>query len=242
MWFGDRHTLGGITNEPKYGGFQLYTVAYEITISSIPSTLPYSQAVVLPLAVSTAAAGLYQKGYLELPYPTLHPALDPKSKSSGKTILIWGGSSSVGSTAIQLAKASGLKVITTASKKNLGYVRSLGATWAFDYRSESVARDIVYVLRDTKFMGAYDAISLSETLGPVGEIVHSLGGGKVATVLDPPIDGLPRDVDAIRGRQRSGKWRTYYILTLYLQYRLPILLRSNQKLVMLSGGNMYPKR
>ena len=115
-----RHALGRLTGNPARGGFQLYTIAKEITVAPIPDAIPYEQAVVLPLAISTAAAGLYQKGFLALPYPTINP------KSSGKTILIWGGSSSVGSTAIQLAVGSGLEVISTASKKKFGLCKGIG--------------------------------------------------------------------------------------------------------------------
>lgn len=193
--FDDRHTLGRITNESKYGGFQLYTVAYEITVSPIPDSLSYEKAVVLPLAISTAAAGLYQKGFLEVPYPTVHP------KSSGKTILVWGGSSSVGSTTIQLAVASGLEVVTTSSKKNLDYVKSLGAKHAFDHSSDSVVGDILDVLKGTDYICAYDAISLPESVKPTAEIVHQLGGGKIAVVLAPPTEGLPDDVKAIGGEK-----------------------------------------
>ncbi|KUJ10525.1 oxidoreductase-like protein [Mollisia scopiformis] len=185
------HALGRITNEPKYGGFQLYTVAYEITVSPIPDSIPYEQAVVLPLAISTAAAGLYQKGYLEVPYPTLNP------KPSGQTILVWGGSSSVGSTTIQFAVASGLEVVSTASKKNLDFLKSLGAKHVFDHSSPTVVEDIIAVLKGSQFVGAYDAISLPETMKAAAEIVHQLGGGKVVTVLGAPSEGLPSNVQAI---------------------------------------------
>ena len=178
---------------PAYGGFQLYTVAKEITVASIPDSLPYEQAVVLPLSISTAAAGLYQKGFLEVPYPTIDP------KPTGKTILIWGGSSSVGSTTIQFAVASGLTVVSTASKKNLEYVKALGAHHVFDYSSATVVQDILATLKGSTFVGAFDAISLPESLKPTAEIVHQLGGGKIATVLGAPSEDLPSDVTTVGG-------------------------------------------
>lgn len=59
-------------------------------------------------------------------------------------MLIWGGSSSVGAAAIQLAKASGVSVITTASSHNLSALHSeLGADYALDRNSEQVVDDIV---------------------------------------------------------------------------------------------------
>lgn len=47
-------------------------------------------------------------------------------------LFVYGGSSSVGQYAIQLAKLSGYKVITTASKRNHELVKGLGADLVFD--------------------------------------------------------------------------------------------------------------
>jgi len=94
-----RHCVRLATNDPKHGGSQLYTVCKDIVVSPTPDSLSFEQAVVLPLAVSTAATGLFKKDRLALPYPT------NASKPTGKTVLVWGGSSSVGSSAIQLAAA-----------------------------------------------------------------------------------------------------------------------------------------
>jgi NADPH:quinone reductase-like Zn-dependent oxidoreductase len=188
-----RHALGRLIGDPAYGGFQLYTIAKEITVAGIPDSIPYEQAVVLPLSISTAAAGLYQKGFLELPYPTIDP------KPIGKTILVWGGSSSVGSTTIQLAVASGLDVVSTASQRNFEYVKELGAKHVFDHSSATVVEDIITALKGTKFVGAFDAISLPETVKATAEVVHQLGGGKIAIVLPAPAEGLPSDVTAKGG-------------------------------------------
>ena len=188
-----RHALGRATGDPKHGGFQLYTTAHEITVSPIPDSLPYEKAVVLPLAISTAAAGLYQQDFLALPYPTIN------TKPTGKSILIWGGASSVGSTAIQLAVGSGLEVISTASKRNLEYVKALGAKHVIDYSEPSVVEDIVKLLEGRKFVGAYDAISSPDTLKATADIVSQLGGGKIATVLAAPAEGLPSNVATIGG-------------------------------------------
>jgi len=185
------HALGRATGDPKHGGFQLYTVAHEITVAPIPDSLPYERAVVLPLAVSTAAAGLYQADFLALPYPTTD------QKPTGKTILIWGGSSSVGSTAVQLAVGSGLEVISTASKKNLEYVKLLGAKNVFDHSDPTAVDEIVKLLKGSDFVGAYDAISSPQTLKLTVDIVHQLGGGKIATVLAAPVEGLPSNVTAV---------------------------------------------
>ena len=55
----------------------------------------------------------------------------------------WGGSSTVGLAAIQLAKAAGFfPILTTASPRNHATLLSLGATHTFDYNSPTVVADI----------------------------------------------------------------------------------------------------
>lgn len=50
-------------------------------------------------------------------------------------ILIYGGSTAVGHFAIQLARLSGFRVVTTASPRNHGLMRRLGAKAVFNVRN-----------------------------------------------------------------------------------------------------------
>lgn len=117
----------------------------------IPVSIKYEAASVLPLSVSTAAAELYQHDYLALPLSSTSP------KKTGKTLLVWGGSSSVGSTAIQLATASGLKVVTTASVKNFEYCK-LGAKEVFHYSSKDIVAELVAAMQVADLAGAYNGM------------------------------------------------------------------------------------
>lgn len=54
-----------------YGGFQRYVVLLERTSSPILDTLSFEAASVLPLALTTAAAGLFEKDQLGLQHPQL---------------------------------------------------------------------------------------------------------------------------------------------------------------------------
>ncbi|KAE8325606.1 chaperonin 10-like protein [Aspergillus sergii] len=164
--------------DPAKGAFQLYPLAEEVFTSVIPDSMSFEQAVVLPVAISTATAGLYLPKYLGLPYL---PSSDPKP--TGKTLLVWGGASSVGAVTIQFAVASGLKVITTASPANHEFVKALGASAVFDYRSPSVADDIVKELEGSDLAGVYDAISEEPSFEPITEILKCVGRQvKVAAV------------------------------------------------------------
>jgi len=61
---------------------------------------------------------------------------------SGETILVQGGAGGVASFAIQLAKHLGAKVITTASKANHDYLRSLGADQIIDYNAQDFTQAV----------------------------------------------------------------------------------------------------
>ena len=148
-------TLYGTRLSNTEAAFQNYTTVAALVTSKIPDDLSFEQASVVPLSVMTASDGLYGKDQLGLAYPSLKP------KKSGQRILIWGGSSSIGSSAIQLAIASGVEVITTASKRNVEYCKNLGATQVFDYSSPGIIGDLVVELQKGtgKFVGALDSKS-----------------------------------------------------------------------------------
>ena len=135
-------------NRAAEGAFQDYVVLLAHMAAPIPDAMAFAKAAVLPLGLSTAACGLFQKDFLAMNAPSAAP------KPAGKTLLVWGGSTSVGSNAIQLAVAAGYDVVTTASPRNFDYVKRLGAREAFDYRSRTVVSDIVSALRGREIAGA----------------------------------------------------------------------------------------
>ncbi|RDH29045.1 zinc-binding oxidoreductase CipB [Aspergillus welwitschiae] len=160
-------------HSPKSGNsahaaYQLFSLASQTLAAPIPFHISFEQGAVLPLAISTSAAGLYLPEYLNLPLPSDTP------ESLGKTLLVWGGASSVGATVIQLATASGLHVVTTASHANYEFVRSLGAADAFDYQSPTVVMDIVTRLRHMDLCGVYDAISEDKSFTRLAAIAERL--------------------------------------------------------------------
>jgi NADPH:quinone reductase-like Zn-dependent oxidoreductase len=151
---GDRvvgHAVGSAENRnnPAEGAFQTYAVLQAHMATPIPSTMSFEVASVLPLGASTAACGLFQEDQLALNYPSMLP------KPTGKTLLIWGGSTSVGSNAIQLAVAAGYEVFTTASPKNFDYVKHLGASKVFDYNSKTVVSDVTRAFEGKITAGAF---------------------------------------------------------------------------------------
>ncbi|OQE37869.1 hypothetical protein PENCOP_c009G01289 [Penicillium coprophilum] len=203
------HCHGLMTGNPANSGFQIYPVTTEALTAAIPDTLSFEQAVVLPLAISTACAGLYQKEYLNLPLPSAN-----KVDLTDQTVLIWGGASSVGATAIQLATASGMRVVTTASEANHEFVKSLGADIVFDYQSPAVVKDIATALEGTDFVGIYDSIAEERSFTALAALVSMLKISiPVASVLpyDKPTEAFaPKYVLAYgiiqEPNQHVGEW------------------------------------
>ncbi|POM63531.1 Alcohol dehydrogenase [Phytophthora palmivora] len=85
-----------------------------------PSNLTFNEAAGVPMAGLTSYQALNNLGQLQ----------------AGQRVLILGGSSATGQFAIQIAKARGAEVITTASPRNIELVRSLGADQVVEYTSE----------------------------------------------------------------------------------------------------------
>lgn len=187
----DHHLTPGAT-----GAFQQYVVVQRNSIAQLPSSIRTSVGVVLPLGISTASAGLFQKGFLNLPFPSPE---QQAPKPLNRILLIWGGSSSVGSCAIQLAKAAGAIIITTASPKNFEYVKNLGAEEVFDYRADDVEDQIVKWLQGKTVLGAFHARGGNGAVQTCARIVdRSQGKAIVVSVRGipppPPGDGGGDDV------------------------------------------------
>jgi NADPH2:quinone reductase len=103
------------------GGYAEYCLAHEGHALRIPRKLSMVEASAIPETFLTVWHNAFERGGLE----------------SGETLLVHGGTSGIGTTAIQLAKAFGAKVITTAgSPEKCQAARDLGADLAINYKTE----------------------------------------------------------------------------------------------------------
>ena len=172
-------------NSAAEGAFQLYTLVLAHMASVIPDGLSFEAACVLPLGLSTAASGLFGADQLGLSGPEVNP------KDQGQTVLIWGGSSSVGCNAIQLAKAAGYRVVTTASPRNFEMVKGLGAAEVFDHGNPTVVEDIIKALAGRHVAGAL-AMGEGSAMACIGVLGHCEGNRHVALATFPlKFDTLP---------------------------------------------------
>lgn len=185
---GDRviGTAGGMMRgNNAEGGFQEYVVLNENVTSVIPDSMAFEKAVVLPCGLSCAASALFR----EPPYLALRKPTVPARRPTGETILIWGGSSSVGSNAIQLAVAAGYEVVVTASERNFGYVRSLGAKEVVDYHSETAVQTIAKLLEGEKVVGALDCIG-GEASRMTARAMKDVDGVRNVVTTKPPEESV----------------------------------------------------
>jgi hypothetical protein len=137
-------------------GFQDYVTLEDKLAAKIPEGMAYRDAVVLGLCTATSAMFLFGEHYLHLDYPKLG------APRKGESVLIWGGSSAVGSNAIQLAAAAGYDVIATCSRKNFNYVKGLGAAHVFDYKDANITKELAAELNKGACGGIFMAAGLDD--------------------------------------------------------------------------------
>jgi len=137
-------------------GFQDYVALEDKLMTKVPGDMACREAVVFGLCIATSAMFLFGKDYLHLDYPKLG------ASKNGQFVLVWGGSSAVGSNAIQLATAAGYNVIVTCSKKNFDYVKSLAAVQVFDYKDTDVTEKVAAELDRGECVGVFMAAGLKD--------------------------------------------------------------------------------
>jgi putative PIG3 family NAD(P)H quinone oxidoreductase len=157
------------------GGYAELCTAPEAQCLPVPTNMSFVEAAAIPETFFTVWTNVFERGALK----------------SGETFLVHGGSSGIGTTAIQLAKAFGARVFATAgSDEKCRACEKLGADRAINYRTEDFAAVLkaegggVDVVLDM-VGGDYVGRSLS-VMAPDGRHVSIafLQGAKVTVNLD----------------------------------------------------------
>jgi len=127
------------------GGYATYCIAHETHALPLPAGPTAVEAAAIPETFFTVWHNVFVRGGLK----------------AGETLLVHGGSSGIGTTAIQLAKAFGARVIATAgSAEKCEACRRLGADVAVNYKSED-----------------FVAVTKSATGGAGAEVILDMVGG-----------------------------------------------------------------
>ncbi|KAL5364424.1 chaperonin 10-like protein [Aspergillus floccosus] len=147
------YTPSGLHRPTRYGTHQDSLAVPDDMVFKVPPHLPEADAAALTVVVMTAADVMHN--LFRFPLPT-SPGSFPAP------LLIWGASSSVGISAVQLARASGCtNILVTASPSRHDLLKSFGASHVFDYSSPSVVADIlsaVEALDQGPITHAFDAV------------------------------------------------------------------------------------
>jgi NADPH2:quinone reductase len=156
------------------GGYAEYCLAHESIALAVPQGLSDVEAAAVPETFFTVWSNVFDRGGLQ----------------RGETLLVHGGTSGIGTTAIQLAKAFGARVIVTAgSEEKCEACRALGADLAINYKTQDFVAEVkqatdrkgANVILD---MIAGDYVGRNyDAAAPDGRIVQiAVQGGPKATV------------------------------------------------------------
>ncbi|WP_316165780.1 MULTISPECIES: NAD(P)H-quinone oxidoreductase [unclassified Bradyrhizobium] len=125
-----RHKLGDtVMSLVAGGGYAQYCIAQDAQAMAVPPALSLLEAGALPETLMTVWHNVFERGGLK----------------AGETLLVHGGSSGIGTMAIQLGKAFGAKVlVTVGSQDKADACVKLGADRAINYKTE----DFVAVVKE----------------------------------------------------------------------------------------------
>ena len=178
------------TNNSDDGAFQQYTILREHCAAKLPQGLSFEDGSTLPMSVATAGVGIWKS--LGLPKPE-------QGKQNGG-FLVWGASSSVGASIVQMAVHLGYTVFGVSSSHNHADVKKLGVADVFDYKTKGVVENIISRAESgrTPITLAYDAISEHGSPPQCAEILKGFGGGKLCLTLPWPQDAeKPDNVEVV---------------------------------------------
>jgi NADPH2:quinone reductase len=109
------------------GGYAQYCIAQDAQAIAVPAALSMNEAGATPETLMTVWHNVFERGGLK----------------PGETLLVHGGSSGIGTMAIQLAKALGSKVIVTVgSKEKADACLKLGAFSAINYKTQDFVAEV----------------------------------------------------------------------------------------------------
>lgn len=161
------YTPASVGKPLKYGAHQRYLATPIEMAFRVPANLPHIDAAALMTVVSTAADGLYNIFGLPLP----GNASASKGTKLGP-LLVWGGSTTVGLSMVQLARASGVfPIFVTASPKRHALLKDYGATACFDYAAPDVVSQIQTAVDDA---GAGAIVYAADCAGAMGEVPSAM--------------------------------------------------------------------
>ena len=154
----------------RQGTYAEYTLVDASLLALKPRSLSFEQAAAVPLVFITAWEALYDRARV----------------TSGQTILIHAGAGGVGHAAIQLAKLTGAKVITTVSTdEKADFVKRLGADKIINYQTQDIAAEVSQWTAGKGVDIAFDTVGSNVLQSCLSCVKYY---GDVVTILQPTPD------------------------------------------------------
>lgn len=132
------------------------------SVARKPKSLSHAQTAALPLVTLTAWESLHDRARIR----------------AGQTVLIHAGAGGVGHIAVQLAKAHGCRVITTAGRnESIAFCKQLGADVVINYRTDDVLKRVMQETNDRGCPVVLDTVGGSvfelsmQCVGLMGQLV-----------------------------------------------------------------------
>jgi putative PIG3 family NAD(P)H quinone oxidoreductase len=180
------------------GGYAEYALAHEGSALPIPKGLSLIEAAALPETVFTVWANIFESGALK----------------SDETLLVHGGASGIGTTAIQMAKAQGARVFATAGDDaKCRLCEKLGAERGINYRSEdfeaivreSGGADVILDMVGAPYLAKN--LSAAKPLGRIVMIAHLEGANAEINLMLIMLKRLTLTGSTLRSRPVEEKAR-----------------------------------
>ncbi|KAL1618823.1 putative secondary metabolism biosynthetic enzyme [Neofusicoccum ribis] len=181
---GDRVTgavMGSDPHDPSSGSFATYVSAPADITLTLPAAVPWTVGTSLSTVWFTVGQALFHH-LLAADLPAVKPSTPYAGDKAAPTVLVYGGSTSVGTAAIQLLKLAGLRPIATCSPRNFDLVKSYGADEVYDYKSPTCAEDIKKATKNN-LRYALDCITTKDSIALCYAALGRAGGRY--TALDP---------------------------------------------------------
>jgi NADPH2:quinone reductase len=170
------------------GGFATHTIAPAALCMPLPPGFPFVDAAAFIMIYATSH----------------HALLDRAQLKAGETVLVLGAAGGVGTSAIQIAKAAGARVIAAASTdEKCALCSSIGADATINYSTENL-RDAIKALTDGKGPDViYDPVG-GDFTEPAFRSIAWRGRYLVVGFASGPTPSLPLNLPLLKGASIVG--------------------------------------
>ncbi|KAJ7761098.1 putative quinone oxidoreductase [Mycena metata] len=177
------------------GAFQERVAVATHFLAKKPKNINLEEAASLPIAFVTAVCTIVDS--LKIPLPFLPKVISTEGQVPS-SVLILGGSSTVGAAAIQLLRRAypSLPILATSSAKHHARLVDLGATHVVDYKSSTVVADIAALSPGAAGVDLIiDCVSAGASQTDICDVLDPAGSKRYAAVLTGVPVPVPEGVD-----------------------------------------------